>query len=375
MAELVSLLSTSYILLSNLTRLPFSRRTSSDHPLLHLPFSSPADLTYALRRFGHHPRPLVFLAGLLLDVRGMRKLESEILNSGNDESVMAFKSSHLDAVGGTQLTSAILAQLSMTTLQLDGLSDMHWSASGFMLSGILFGIVAVILATMQQQVFGMLNDPLRVKLWLSAGYYGDEEDGGGRGKRNEIGTGERRLKASVASLQIMRIPNTFLSFAALAFLVSIGLFLGFSARQDLDRTPGRDNNKAVLILWLVTAFVAVSESAGCGFWKVWEDRRLERESGIEDAEGFGTKKNRDGRGADEENGARGIGGPEDGHGNGEDEEEEEEADDDESAALLKNHPEDEGFDALAKALEKSAMAHARCADADREVARLMKKTR
>lgn len=310
----------------------------------------------------------------------MRKLESEILNSDNDESVMAFKSSHLDAVGGTQLTSAILAQLSMTTLQLDGLSDMHWSASGFMLSGILFGIIAVILATMQQQVFGMLNDPLRVKLWLSAGYYED----GRQGKTTRIAGDGRRLKASVASMQIMRIPNTFLSFSALAFLVSMGLFLGFSARQDLDRTPGRDNNKAVLILWLVTAFVAVSESAGCGFWKVREDRRLERESGMEDREGFLTKKNGSARGGDEENGARGIGSSEDGDGNGE-EEVDVDDDDDESAGLLQNndnHPkdedEDEGFRssnktaALAKALQKSAKAHARCAEADREVARLMK---
>lgn len=369
MAELVSLLSTSYIIASNIVQSPFRREHANAYPLTHLPFSSQTDLTYALRRFDggrRHKRHLnAFLAGIFLDIRGMRKLEEEVLNNpgdDGDEMVMAFKSSHLEAVGGTQLTSAILAQLSMTTLQLDGLSDMHWSASGFMLSGILFGVVAVILATMQQQVFGMLNDPMRVKLWLSCGYYEDQDEG----KKATSNTG-RRLKASVASLQIMRLPNTFLSIAAFAFLVSIGLFLGFSARQDLNRTPGRDNNKAVLILWLVTAFVAVSESAGCGIWKIWEDRKVERMSGME-GEGKGIKKN--GRSDEEEAGSRLGDGVEESA--------------DERTRLLENYDHDgndtshakrsgDGLNALAKALEASAKAHARCAEADKEVARLMQK--
>lgn len=377
MAELLSLLSTSYIMASNILHFPF-RPYASPYPLTHLPFSDRIDLSYALRRFNNR-RPTAFLAGLLLDIRGMRKLEEEILNHSSDETVMAFKSSHLEAVGGTQLTSAILAQLSMTTLQLDGLSDMHWSASGFMLSGILFGIIAVILATMQQQVFGMLNDPLRVKLWLSSGYY-DEED---KNKAdNNPSPHKRRLKASVASLQIMRIPNTFLSFAALAFLVSIGLFLGFSARQNLNRTPGRDNNKAVLILWLVTAFVAVTESAGCGMWKVWEDRRLERMVGASSSREQ-RRKDGGGGGGDEEEAAERDSG--DGLlGNHQaSESDDNDDDDDEQTSLLRDHGSDRkdsqdppspvNVSALAKALEQSAKAHARCAEADREVARLMRR--
>ncbi|KAL9111615.1 MAG: hypothetical protein Q9227_003888 [Pyrenula ochraceoflavens] len=411
MAELLSLITTSLTILSNVIHLPTRLLHHRTHSLIEtIPFSSPADAHYAKRRFPSPP--MAFLAALFLDLRAMRKLESETLNSSSPDSVMAFKDSHISAVGATSVASAILAQLSMTTLQLGGFSDIHWSAAGVVLSSLLFGVLSVIVSTGQQQVFGMLNDAERVRMWLSCGYYEDEEDEDTDVEVNPIAISPgmvdgpqeatlkatyaqrcpgRRLKASAASIQIMRLPNTLLSFEAVAFLVGIGLFLGFAARQDLDRTPARDNNRAVLGLWCTVGILLVLECGGSSLWKMREGRAMEKQWGETVESSNGDEE----AGRQQESRDRGPF-PRSNEADRESDDGEEEAD--ERTSLVKQRGkhtrttsqhtkvptptltskslssrDQRNKDALAQAFEESAKAHLQAAEADREVARLLRK--
>jgi hypothetical protein len=62
-------------------------------------FGTP-DHQYLKKRFSNHSWPVKLAAQWLLDLREMRKIEQFILH-GDDETVMAFKSSQISAVGMT----------------------------------------------------------------------------------------------------------------------------------------------------------------------------------------------------------------------------------------------------------------------------------
>ncbi|KAF2088186.1 hypothetical protein K490DRAFT_56195 [Saccharata proteae CBS 121410] len=249
------------------------------------------DRMYSRRRFG--PVMRVF-ASLVLNVRHMRKMEEMI--EGKDETLIAFKDSHLNAVGSMSTSAAIMSQLSSTTLQMPGLSNVHWTAPGFMIASLLFGVLAVILSCMQQQLLGMLNNAEGIRMWLSNGHFYSphhhchplydencgEADSSAHTDRtwgltsertaiedNDEG-GRRRLQVSVASLQLLSLPQNFLAVSVVCFLSGFGLYLGFAWRQDLDDTPARNNNEAVLIMFVTAASCAVLGGMGTSFWKILE---------------------------------------------------------------------------------------------------------
>ncbi|OJD31573.1 aspartate racemase protein [Diplodia corticola] len=257
------------------------------------------DREYARRRFGS---VMSFLADLIVDVREMRKVEDTL--ESTDKSVMAFKDSHLSAVGSVSTTAAIVAQLSSTTLQMPGLSHVHWTAPGCIIASLVFGVLAVILGTVQQQILGTLTNPEGVRMWLSNGRFYPphrlcrpryDERIGETGdsfclsaEHNHLAStpqfrgtaprARRRLQVSIAALQLMSMPHKFLTVAVAFFLGGLALYLGFAYRQDLDDTPARDNNEAVFISFVAVAGAAVMSGLGVSAWKFWEVRGAERRS-------------------------------------------------------------------------------------------------
>lgn len=227
----------------------------------------------------------------------------------------------------------------MTTLQLNGLDQVHWTAAAFVIASLLFGVLSVVLSCLSQQILGMLNEPSRVRLWLSNGHFTSDSEGGRK----------KRLQASISALQLTRLPNAFLGYGVTCFLTGLGLYLGFAYRQDLDTTPGRNNNEAVLILFLVTASCAILTGAGWSALKLlevtyaeeaWETDRQGRLRYVSDAEGEGLPRDHS----------------------------------TETTSLLdRRQGSRSDMDGLAEALEKAAKAHRECAEADREVASLMRK--
>ncbi|KAK7709123.1 hypothetical protein SLS57_008849 [Botryosphaeria dothidea] len=268
-------------------------------------------------------RAMSFLADLIVDVREMRKVE-DMLESP-DRSVIAFKDSHLNAVGSVSVAAAIISQLSSTTLQMPGLSHVHWTASGCIIASLLFGVLAVILATVQQQVLGMLNSAEGVRMWLSNGHFYpphrlcrpmydesvrevDENYCVHLASRAQFrGTaprGKRRLQVSIAALQLLSMPHKFLTAAVAFFLAGFALYLGFAFRQDLDDTPARDNNQAVFVSFVGVAAIAVMSGTGVSMWKVWEVRGAEKRSdrdlyGDDESESFDVDSEESGYEADE----------------------------------------------------------------------------
>ena len=186
----------------------------------------------------------------------------------------------------------------------------------------------------------MLNEPSRVRMWLSNGQFTNYGEGGGK----------TRLQASISALQLTRLPNAFLSYGVTCFLTGLGLFLGFAYRQDLETTPGRNNNEAVLVLFLVTASCAVLTGAGWSALKLFEVTYAEEALETD-------KKGRLRYVGDVEEDADSLGSK---------------ASSETTSLLGKSGGKSPDRNGLAEALEKAAKAHRECAEAEREVARLLR---
>jgi hypothetical protein len=161
------------------------------------------------------------------------------------------------------------------------------------------------------------------------------------------------LQTSVASLLLLRLPNAFLLCGVGFLLVGFGLLLGFAWRQDLQNTPGKDNNFAVMVMYIVVGGVAFLGTGGVLKWKMGEVHTAEKAVGkdIED-------------GGDEASG--------EGNGDGNTNRDDDSGDEGEGDALLGKRGKGETFsmkevrdhERIAKALEDAAKAH-------RDLAKLM----
>jgi hypothetical protein len=98
------------------------------------------------------------------------------------------------------------------------------------------------------------------------------------------------LQTSIASYLLLRLPNAFLLSGVMCFLIGFGLFLGFAWRQDLDNTPSRDSNRAVMIMYIVVGCVTFFATGGLVKWKMAEVDQVEKVVGKDIEEGDDTEE-------------------------------------------------------------------------------------
>lgn len=167
------------------------------------------------------------------------------------------------------------------------------------------------LACIQRQILGALNEPKGVRMWLSNGSANRSRSNHG-GRSSSRGRSEKKggLQTSIASLLLLRLPNAFLLSAVVCFLIGFGLFLGFAWRQDLHNTPSRDSNRAVMIMYIVVGSVTFFGTGGLVKWKMSEVDQAERVVGKDIEEGEGDSEEEEGnsgRDEDDESGSEGEG--------------------------------------------------------------------
>lgn len=132
-------------------------------------------------------------------------------------------------------------------------------------------------------------------MWLSNGSFsrsGSKPRGDPFNRRQD----REGLQSSVASLLLLRLPNAFLLYGVACFLVGFGLFLGFAWRQNLANTPSRDNNFAVMLLFVVVGAVSFLGAGGLVKWKMGEVDLAEKSIGKDIEEGDGHDGDGHGRG-------------------------------------------------------------------------------
>ncbi|KFY93942.1 hypothetical protein V500_03483 [Pseudogymnoascus sp. VKM F-4518 (FW-2643)] len=106
---------------------------------------------------------------LLFGSRATWRLEAQILGQLKEEDAAAFKKSILDECTMIAVAAAIIAQIAITGLSLNFLSQTHWVARGAFVLSLTSSLMAVYYATSQQRRLGRLLQAEQVRLWIRGG--------------------------------------------------------------------------------------------------------------------------------------------------------------------------------------------------------------
>jgi hypothetical protein len=196
-------------------------------------------------------------AGAFLWLFGSREvwhMQMQVLGSSHDTDAMNFKKSVQEdssivavAVSKVDFTfrrpnklnlyqGTILAQIAITALSLEDLSQIHWTARAFFIFSLVSSIIAVYYATRQYHILGRCLRAEQVKAWIM---------------NKDPSTGANLDTPSVASVITVSAPNMLLSSSLNSFLVGLGVYLGFTWTRNLDETAGVNSSRAVFITYIV----------------------------------------------------------------------------------------------------------------------------
>lgn len=107
---------------------------------------------------------------------------------------------------------------------------------------------------------GMLNKAVEIRLWLSDDFDDSQEVPVSDviELREYVLNGKFPLRSSLSAQQLIRLPFALLGWAVYSFLTGFGLYLGFSwANHVVDTDYGKDDNRNVLIAFLVAALLSI----------------------------------------------------------------------------------------------------------------------
>ncbi|TLD30016.1 hypothetical protein E2P81_ATG06669 [Venturia nashicola] len=108
-------------------------------------------------------------SGLLLYYFGSLvtwRVEAQVLGQLDDDEAMQFKKSVQDECTMVSVAAAIVAQIAITGLSLNGLSQAHWTAKGFLVFSLTSALMAVYYATTQQRALGRVLRAKQVREWI-----------------------------------------------------------------------------------------------------------------------------------------------------------------------------------------------------------------
>ncbi|KAI1751562.1 hypothetical protein F4782DRAFT_531337 [Xylaria castorea] len=165
------------------------------------------------------------------------------------------------------VAASIIAQVAITVLSLDGLSQVHWNARGSFILSLVSAIMDVYAASTEYRLLCRCVSAEDIKGWIK-----------GPSNNNPKGNTGMPALPSVASVVTVSAPFALLVVALNSFLVGFGIWLGFVWTKNLDPDSTRGDNRAVFITYAVglgTCYLVYTASnLSAGPWKSlskWRD--------------------------------------------------------------------------------------------------------
>jgi hypothetical protein len=198
--------------------------------------------------------------------------------------------------------AAIIAQVAITALSLESLSQANWTAKAAFVASLVTGCLSVYFACTIQQQLNQLSTTAQMRMWLSKanpkqGERRDRREGRDESKSSwandmsrlynyladvfwklqntELATEiERERVPSVNVALMLTTPTQLLTFSLSAFLVGLGVYLGFIWSHNLDPETGKRGSGYVLIVYVaftVLALMTYYIPAGLKYGEVAKD--------------------------------------------------------------------------------------------------------
>jgi hypothetical protein len=153
----------------------------------------------------------------------------------------------------------------------------HWTATALLVLSMALGILSVVYASSQQQVIGMLNNPLEIRLWLSRGMVE---------KRRKYGMPYKLLplESSDAAIMIIGFPSTLLQLAVVLYLMGFGFYFLFSWLEKVDWDSIGHRN--VFIIFTVAVGCLYAYRFALSIFNVFDVQKRTGEFGLDRSEDF-----------------------------------------------------------------------------------------
>ncbi|KAI1140901.1 hypothetical protein F5Y05DRAFT_290525 [Hypoxylon sp. FL0543] len=200
------------------------------------------------------------------------------------------------------IQGAIIAQVGITALTLDGVDQAHWSATAFFVSSLVLGCLSVYVSFIVQQELNGLISGVDVADWLSrplsrddlyARAYalshhpafraqGADMENIPNAAQLQNGAADLQLKreASVLTAIMLATPAGLLSLSLNSFIVGLGIYLGCVYADGLIAGFGKGGSLGILIFYLCAAVVGTFMSSFPRLMKSSELHDAEKTSGM-----------------------------------------------------------------------------------------------
>lgn len=219
---------------------------------------------YAKARYGknYYWRPW-----LLFDLEQLDQLEY-LINKAPDEDLLHHKRSEQAMIQMVSVVGALMAGLSVTSLQLPGIQHTIYVARGGLLCALVVAILVMFLGCLQQQTYGFLEHPQTIRAWLSNGVLYSNA------------AGETILQSSGLSNQLLRIPFELLCLCITTYLISIGIFICFALTNHVNQSSDNifvSNHVALIAFGMLFSLALVILGLLLGGKEI-EKQKLEKSS-------------------------------------------------------------------------------------------------
>lgn len=151
-----------------------------------------------------------------------------------------------------QQQTAIVAQIAITALSLDGLSQVHWVCRAAFTVSLVTSLSCVYYASNQYQNLGRLTSPEDLESWVKIHSTAivesmvDED----RGRQFRVTRKRSQLLPSAAMVITLAAPRNLFSASVLSFLVGYGVYAGQVWTRGLDPTASPEDSRAVFITYV-----------------------------------------------------------------------------------------------------------------------------
>ncbi|XP_014555841.1 hypothetical protein COCVIDRAFT_16657 [Bipolaris victoriae FI3] len=193
--------------------------------------------------------------------RDIWRIQVQVLRSTSDIDAMNFRKSAQKECSIIAVASTILAQIAITALSLENLDRTPWVARGLFVFSLVSSIIAVYYATRQYCHLGRFLYAKDVRAWIRGHSILNEDLYPRMAMAVAHLNSDSAFRVvgadlpSVASVLTIAAPTMLLNSSLNAFLVGLGIYLGFVWTWDLNKIAGASSSRAVFITFMVSLVV------------------------------------------------------------------------------------------------------------------------
>ncbi|KAH6986680.1 hypothetical protein EDB80DRAFT_181777 [Ilyonectria destructans] len=173
----------------------------------------------------------------------------QLVGSQECDLFKAFRESEIAACNAVAVAGTLIATIAITSMALPSVGQVHWIVRSLWLLSLVAGLVSVLCACNLQTTICRNLSWKRLRGWLN-----DERDKTRR-RGGTCATGENCKSGDVfyvpdfSAVLLISAPRVLIHYALSAYLIGLGVYLGFVWREELGSEGAAGDNQNAFIFF------------------------------------------------------------------------------------------------------------------------------